>query len=67
MFTLIFILQVAGVIVENTFTSIDDMVIELARKLYNLTWIHYFRLFFSFYLTSYEYLIFERILWIFCA
>ena len=38
--------------VENTFTSIDDMVIELGTESFNLSWIVQLRVFFAFFLTS---------------
>lgn len=43
---------VSGIIVENTFTSIDDMVVHLAEMHYKLWWVKYLRCFLAFYLSS---------------
>ena len=44
--------RLCGVMVENTFTSIDDMVIELGTHQFKLDWIGNLRLFFAYFLTS---------------
>jgi pimeloyl-ACP methyl ester carboxylesterase len=43
--------KLAGVMVENTFTSIDDMVLELGQHSLKVPWIVHFRTFFAFFLT----------------
>ena len=44
--------RVCGTMVENTFTSIDDMVIHLGTELYKFAFIARLRPFFSYFLTS---------------
>jgi pimeloyl-ACP methyl ester carboxylesterase len=44
--------RVCGLIVENTFTSIDDMVVHLGTEQFRAPWIASLRPFFAYFLTS---------------